>query len=285
VDATTVTNLGGWCQLAGVVLVVWDLLALTRYRVDLASAAAKVRRWWTARVADARRLFGWRGRSVTVRGGAAAVFGFAGHARGHAFPGPFSARPGQSLEDQVAALAEFVNRLLDEVMKEQEERAKAISDERQARRDELQAETERLERLIAEARHEFKNSEKSPRVGYGYGGRACPSCWSASCSRPGRRTWPAGWAGCRGGHSFSWWSSTLRRACRGCSPPFARRSYWPARWWPAPCLTGRLASRAAASVGSEDAVFVLLALVVQGVLWIPGPVVAPPLRVPMGVRV
>jgi hypothetical protein len=44
-------------------------------------------------------------RGVTAGGRAAASFGFAGRATGRAFPGPFVAQPGQSLEDQVAALA------------------------------------------------------------------------------------------------------------------------------------------------------------------------------------
>jgi hypothetical protein len=155
VDADTVRNLGGWCQIAGVVLVIWDLLALTLYRVDVARAAARLRGWWVARLAAVRRLFGRPDRGVTVRGGAAAVFGFAGHARGRAFPGAFAAQPGQSLEDQVAALATLVNRLLDEVVRESEERGRAILEERQARQAELRAEAQRLDAAVDELRQAF----------------------------------------------------------------------------------------------------------------------------------
>jgi hypothetical protein len=58
VDADTVKNLGGACQIAGVLLVVWDLLALNRYRSDMERAAARLRGWWTARVAAVRGCSG-----------------------------------------------------------------------------------------------------------------------------------------------------------------------------------------------------------------------------------
>jgi len=77
------------------------------------------------------------------------------------FPGPFKAQPGQSLEAQVAALAELVNRLRGEIRKEPYERERAISVEREARRKELRSETERLERLVAEARQETERLRRA----------------------------------------------------------------------------------------------------------------------------
>jgi hypothetical protein len=154
VDADTVKNLGGACQIVGVLLVVWDLLALNRYRGDLERVAARLRGWWTARAAAVRGLFGRPGRGVTVRGEAAAVVGVAGRARGRAFPGPFVAQPGQALEDQIAQLGQLVNRLRDDLEAELNERNRAISEERQTRQRELQVEAGRLERLIAEALQE-----------------------------------------------------------------------------------------------------------------------------------
>jgi hypothetical protein len=154
VDADTVKNLGGACQIAGVVLVVWDLLALTRYRGDIERVAARLRGWWTARVAAVRGLFGRPGRGVTVHAGAASGIGIASHVGVRSYPGPFVARPGQSLEDQIAQLGHLVNWLRDDLEAELNERNRAISEERRARQRELQAEAGRLERLIAEALRE-----------------------------------------------------------------------------------------------------------------------------------
>jgi hypothetical protein len=72
------------------------------------------------------------------------------------FPGPFKAQPGQTPEAQVAALADLVNRLRDEILKEPQEREQAISGEREARRRELRDEAARLENLVVEARQEIE---------------------------------------------------------------------------------------------------------------------------------
>jgi hypothetical protein len=155
VEAYTVKNLGGVCQIVGVVLVVWDLLALNRYRGDLDRAAARLRGWWTATVAAVRRLFG-RPRGQTIAPVGIAEEGEAANTltvRG--FPPPFVAEPNQSLEDQVAALARLANELLDEVVREPQERERAISEERQARRAELRAETQNREASVGALRQEF----------------------------------------------------------------------------------------------------------------------------------
>jgi hypothetical protein len=155
VEAETVKNLGGVCQIAGVVLVVWDLLALTRYRGDLARAAAKVRGWWTARVEDVRRLFGRPGHGVTVHAEVASAIGLAGHATVRSFRGPFTVRPGQSLEDQIAELGHLVNRLREDVEREVDERERAVTEERQARQRELRAEAARLDAAVDALRKEL----------------------------------------------------------------------------------------------------------------------------------
>lgn len=154
-DAETVKNLGGVCQIAGVVLVVWDLLALNRYRGDLARVAARLRGWWTARVAAVRRLFGRPPPHVTVHAGAASAVGVAGDATVRSYPGPFTVQPGQSLEDQVAQLGHLVNRLREDLEAELRERERAISEEREARRAELQAEAARLDASVDALRWEF----------------------------------------------------------------------------------------------------------------------------------
>jgi hypothetical protein len=160
VDADTVKNLGGWCQIAGVVLVIWDLLALTLYRVDVARAAARLRGWWAARLAAVRRVFGRTGRHQVVRAHAASGIGIAGHATVRSYPGPFTTRPGQSLEDQVAQLGHLVNRLRDDLEAERNERNRAISEERQARRAELQGEVERREAAVDQLRQAFMGLEE-----------------------------------------------------------------------------------------------------------------------------
>jgi hypothetical protein len=151
VEAETVKNLGGVCQIAGVALVVWDLLALTRYRGDLARAAARLRSWWAAM----RRLLG-RPRGQTIVPVGMVEEGEAANALTvRKYPPPFVAAPGQSLEDQVAALARLVNGLLDEVIREPQDRKRAILEERQESRAELRAEAERREAAVGALREAF----------------------------------------------------------------------------------------------------------------------------------
>lgn len=150
-DADTARQLGGVCQIAGVLLVVWDLLALTRYRGDMAQVAVRLRGRW----AVIRQRSRWPGPDRVIRAHGISGFEVGGHARARTLPGPFPTWPGQSVEDQVVELAEYVNRLLDAVMEESEERARAILEERQERQRELQAEAQRLDASVATLRQEL----------------------------------------------------------------------------------------------------------------------------------
>jgi hypothetical protein len=116
-DAEAVKHLGGICQVLGVVLVLQELLSFARYRGELATAAAKVRTAWSMAVVAVRRLLRLRGRSVTVHAGTASVAAVAGSATvSTGMRGPFTPRPGQSLQDQVDELGALVNRLREEVL-------------------------------------------------------------------------------------------------------------------------------------------------------------------------
>jgi hypothetical protein len=218
VDAETVNNLGGACQIVGVLLVVRDLLPVTRYRGVPGQVASWLRGRRAKVTALARRLFRRPPRHQVVHGGAAEIE-IAPQATLRSFPGPFTARPGQSLEDRLAQLGHLVNRLRDDVEAERNERRRAISEERQARQRELRAETQQRQAAADALGQEFQELQELQEVttgGSGCDGRACRSCSSASGSRRGRTaSRHTGRAGCLGACSWSWRRSTSRQACRG----------------------------------------------------------------------
>jgi hypothetical protein len=134
-NADQVSALGGLCELVGVGFVARDLMALARYRGKLAELAARLQAWRLSVVATVRRLLR-RPRRQVRHVGLAGEISVASRVSASAtgMRGPFTPRPGESLEDQIAELGLLVNR--------------AIAAEREARREELRAEAERLELLI-----------------------------------------------------------------------------------------------------------------------------------------
>jgi hypothetical protein len=155
-DAEAVKHLGGLCQLLGVVVVVWDLLGLTRYRGDLDRAVARLRGWWARVVAAVRTALGRPGWNVTVHAQAAGVTAATGQVTVRAFPGPFAAQPEQSVEAQLEALARLVNRLREEVMREPQERDRAITQAREQLRGEQRTEADRLQAASDALRGQFE---------------------------------------------------------------------------------------------------------------------------------
>jgi hypothetical protein len=133
------------------------------------------------------------------------------------FPGPFTARPGQSLEDQIAQLGHLVNRLRDDVEAERNERRRAISEERQARLRELRAETQQRQAAADALGQEFQELQEVTTGGVRLRWEGVPFLLVGV----GFTTWPDGiaahWprAGCLGACSWSWRRSTSRQACRG----------------------------------------------------------------------
>ena len=186
-DEQAITTLGGVCQILGVVVVVWDLLAKALYRGTPQRWIA----WLRAHTAATVRWLLRRSRRTTVHTlGLAGELEFAGSARGRLSFGPFTAQSDQAVEQQIAALGRLVNWLREEVIKEPQERERAITAERDARRKELKAETERLERLIAELRQELGGLREVTTGGARLHWQGVPVVLAGIAFT----TWPAWWA-------------------------------------------------------------------------------------------
>ena len=155
-DAQAIKNLGGAFQIIGVVVVVWDLLNVHQYLGDLGRLKVQLRTWRVRVEGWLRRLLRRPGRRVDAYAQAASGMGIAGGAvTVRTTPGPFIPRPDLSPAEQLAAQAEYLNRLRDWMMREVQQRDEAIEAERAQVRTELRAEGERLERLIGEACEEI----------------------------------------------------------------------------------------------------------------------------------
>jgi hypothetical protein len=190
-DAQAIKNLGGALQIIGVVIVVWDLLNVHEYLGDLGRLTAwlKVRR--ASIEAAVRRLLRRPGRSVVVHAQVASAIGIAGSVTARLTPGPFAPQPDQPPAEQLAAQAEYLNRLRDWIMREVEQRDQAIEEERAQARAELQAEGQRLERLVDEAREEVAQLRKLTTGGIGLRWLGVPMLLFGVAFS----TWPDGWAG------------------------------------------------------------------------------------------
>jgi hypothetical protein len=166
-NAEQINALGGWCELVGVWFVARDLMSLARYRDKPKEWAGRLKAWWAKAAAAVttlwRRLWLWLRRqrpapSVGASAGAAGATASSGNVTvtTSGMRGPFTPRPGQSLEEQIAELGLLVNRLRQEAISERQERERAIAAEREARRGELRGEAERQERQVADVRQEVE---------------------------------------------------------------------------------------------------------------------------------
>jgi hypothetical protein len=190
-DAQAIKNLGGVFQIIGVLIVVWDLLNIHEYLGDL----GRVTGWLRARRAQVeaalRRLLRRPGQSVVVHAGAASGIGIAGGSvTARLTPGPFVPQPDQPPADQLAAQAEYLNRLRDWIMREIGQRDRAIEEERALARAALQAEAQRLDRLIGEAHEEVERLRKLTTGGIGLRWVGVPILLFGVAFS----TWPDGWA-------------------------------------------------------------------------------------------
>jgi hypothetical protein len=160
-DAEAVKHLGGLCQLLGVVVVVWDLWELTRYRRVLDQVVAWLRGRWATMVAAVRKKLGRPGPSVYAQAQTAGITVTTGQATGRGFPGSFAAQPEQPIEAQFEALARLVNRLREEIIREPQERDRAITEAQERLRGELRtelrAEAERLKAALGALREQFED--------------------------------------------------------------------------------------------------------------------------------
>ncbi len=149
-----VNTLGGVCELLGVVVVVLGLLDLASYRGDLARMGA----WLDARratvVAAARKLLRRPGHAVLVEAGTAtAHLTVSGSAQ--VIRGPFTLRPGQSLESQIAELGSLVNRLREDLVTQDREQRQAVEAIRKQTDDRLREERERSDAALTMVREEL----------------------------------------------------------------------------------------------------------------------------------
>ena len=189
-DAHAIKTLGGICQILGVVIVVRDLLAIHNYRGDLERLTAWAGTRWASIRAAIRRLLRRPGRAVVVHAGAASSVGIAGSVTVRMTPGPFILQPSQSLPEQLAAQAEYLNRLRAWMLREIGQRDQAIEAERERARAELQAERERLEGVIGAARQEVERLRELTTSGTGSRWLGVPVLLAGVAFS----TWPDGWA-------------------------------------------------------------------------------------------
>jgi hypothetical protein len=189
-DAQAIKNLGGVFQILGVLIVVWDLLNIHEYLGDLARLKVRLRTRRVKVEAALRRLLRRPGRPQVVHAHAASGVGIAGSVTARVTPGPFAPDPTRSPAEQLAAQAEYLNRLRDWIMREVDQRDRAIEEAQAQLRAGLQAEAGRLERLIAEVSGEVDRLRKLTTGGIGLRWVGVPILLLGIAFS----TWPDGWA-------------------------------------------------------------------------------------------
>jgi hypothetical protein len=166
-DAQAIKNLGGALQIIGVVIVVWDLLNIHLYLGDLERLKAGLRARRARVEAALRRLLGRPGQPRVVHAHAASSVGIASSVTARLTPGPFVPQPDQPPAEQLAAQAEYLNRLRDWITQEVEQRDRYIQEERARATAELQAEGQRLDHRIEKLRGEVRRLRKLTTGGIG----------------------------------------------------------------------------------------------------------------------
>jgi hypothetical protein len=153
-NAAQVNTVGGTCELLGLVTVAWDLVDVARYRGIPARIRARLQALKAAIVAAWRTAL-HRPRNVTLA--------VAGTATAHAIANqavelirePFTPRPGQSLEDQIAELGQLVNRLQNALLAQDLKHGQAIDMLRQQTDEKLRAEQRRADDVVGAVRGEL----------------------------------------------------------------------------------------------------------------------------------
>jgi hypothetical protein len=189
-DAQAIKTLGGVLQIIGVVIVVWDLLNIHEYLGDLGRVTAWLRARRARLVGAVRRLLRRPRRSVVVQVEGISATTSVGSATVRVTPRPFVLQPDQPPAEQLAAQAEYLNRLRDWIMREVEQRDRAIEEERALVRAELQAEGRRLEQLVGEVRGEVDRLRELTTGGIGLRWLGVPTLLLGVAFS----TWPDGWA-------------------------------------------------------------------------------------------
>jgi len=148
-NAQTIKTVGGVCQLAGVVLVVVNLVAIYEYRGDLARMRAAI-------IQRLRRVLHRRGRTVALSGTAHASARISGTASGIGVQLWPPRSPTASVEERLAALEQLPDLIAAQLERERRAQADARRELAEQLRGEMQAEARRLTDAIATAlqRHE-----------------------------------------------------------------------------------------------------------------------------------
>jgi hypothetical protein len=156
-------TISGVCQLAGVVLVVVNLIAIYEYRGDLARMRAAILR-------RLRRVFHRRGRTVPLAGTAPASASASGTASGIGVQlWPPRSRTA-SVEERLAALEQLPDLIAAQLERERRAPADARQELAEQLRRETQAEVRGLTEAIKAARHRHERLEElttgSTRLGW-----------------------------------------------------------------------------------------------------------------------
>jgi hypothetical protein len=152
-NAQTINTIGGVCQIAGVVLVVVDLVIIHEHRGDLGRMRAAV-------IRGLRSVFPQRRRAIKFADGGHASTRLSTTSSGISTQLWPQVRPGASVEERIAALEELPDLIAAQLERERRAQAEARRDlAEQLRgqlRGELQAEVQRLTGAIAtvQQRHE-----------------------------------------------------------------------------------------------------------------------------------
>jgi hypothetical protein len=141
-----VNTLGGTCELLGLVTVAWGLVDLARYRGHLTRLQTRLHARWRTVVATVQRLLRRPGRVVHMSGSASV--GVSGHASIQVIRGPFTPTPGLSLADQIAELVVQVNRLLEDLNRQEQRRDETVRALRKQMDDKLQTERARADAAV-----------------------------------------------------------------------------------------------------------------------------------------
>ncbi len=166
-NAQTIKTIGGVCQLAGVVLVVVNLVAIHEYRGDL----VRMRR---AIVQRLRRFFRRPGRTVALAGSAHATAVIAGTASAIGVQLWPQVSPTASIEERLAALEQLPDLIAAQLERERtfhaDARRELAEQLRGQLRGEMRAESRRISEAIATAQQRHERLEElttgTPRLGW-----------------------------------------------------------------------------------------------------------------------
>jgi hypothetical protein len=153
-NAAQVNTLGGTCELLGLVTVAWGLVDVARYRGIPARIRARLKALRAVIVAAWRTAL-HRPRNVTLAVAGTATAQMLANQTVVLPREPSTPRPSQSLEDQIAELGRFVNRLHENLLAQDQKHGQAINTLRQQTDEQLRAEQRRADDAVGAVRGEL----------------------------------------------------------------------------------------------------------------------------------